>query len=257
MYDDNCKHIAFDTTTCPNPNFVTDTLNTQSGTQWDGFRHFSHRAAGQFYNGTTSADIAGAAANSKASIEHISNHGIAGRGVLLDYASYAEANGIEYDAFTRFELSLDSLFACARAQGINPLPQARGGDIRPGDMLFIRIGWTKRYHELSPAEREDAALRKNQEWAGVSQAQDMLEWLHDAYFATVAGDMPAFEAWPSKHDYFLHEYLLALWGVPIGEMLDLERLSLRCRELNRWTFFVTSAPANCPGMIPSMGSRHG
>jgi len=45
-------------------------------------------------------------------------------------------------------------------------------------------------------------------------------------------------------EYFLHEYLLALWGVPIGEMFDLERLSKECRAANRWTFFFTSAPAN-------------
>lgn len=48
-------------------------------------------------------------------------------------------------------------------------------------------------------------------------------------------------------EYHLHEYLLALWGCPLGEMLDLERLSQTCKEKNRWTFFVTSAPANVPG----------
>jgi hypothetical protein len=47
--------------------------------------------------------------------------------------------------------------------------------------------------------------------------------------------------------YHLHEHLLALWGVPIGEMLDLERLAGRCRDLGRWTFFFTSAPANVHG----------
>jgi hypothetical protein len=49
-------------------------------------------------------------------------------------------------------------------------------------------------------------------------------------------------------DYHLHEYILALWGMPLGEMLDLEKLAQTCREKNRWFFFFTSAPANCPGM---------
>lgn len=40
-----------------------------------------------------------------------------------------------------------------------------------------------------------------------------------------------------------------MWGVPIGEMLDLERLAARCRELGRWTFFVASVPDNTPGML--------
>lgn len=34
---------------------------------------------------------------------------------------------------------------------------------------------------------------------------------------------------------------------PLGEMVDLEKLAQTCREKNRWTFFVTSAPANVPG----------
>jgi hypothetical protein len=48
-------------------------------------------------------------------------------------------------------------------------------------------------------------------------------------------------------DYHLHEYILALWGMPLGEMLDLEKLSQTCREKNRWTFFFTAAPANVQG----------
>jgi hypothetical protein len=46
---------------------------------------------------------------------------------------------------------------------------------------------------------------------------------------------------------FLHQSLLALWGCPIGEMWDLEKLAEKCRERGRWTFFMTSAPANMPG----------
>jgi len=53
--------------------------------------------------------------------------------------------------------------------------------------------------------------------------------------------------WLTRTDYHLHEYILALWGMPLGEMLDLEKLAQTCREKNRWTFFFTSAPANCPG----------
>ena len=37
-----------------------------------------------------------------------------------------------------------------------------------------------------------------------------------------------------------------MWGCPLGEMVDLEKLSQMCKEKNRWTFFVTSAPANVP-----------
>lgn len=50
-------------------------------------------------------------------------------------------------------------------------------------------------------------------------------------------------------EYHLHEYILALWGMPLGEMLDLEKLAQTCREKNRWTFFFTAAPANVQGKI--------
>ena len=32
-------------------------MNTQSGSQWDGFRHWAHQPSGLYYNGVTHADI--------------------------------------------------------------------------------------------------------------------------------------------------------------------------------------------------------
>lgn len=47
----------------------------------------------------------------------------------------------------------------------------------------------------------------------------------------------------------MHNYCLAGWGVPIGEMFDLERLAALCEKLNRWTFFITSSPLNHPRAV--------
>lgn len=58
-------------------------------------------------------------------------------------------------------------------------------------------------------------------------------------------------------DYHLHEYLLALWGCPIGEMLDLEGVARKCRERGRWFFFFTSAPANVLGLLSPSFARRG
>lgn len=49
-------------------------------------------------------------------------------------------------------------------------------------------------------------------------------------------------------DYYLHEKLLALWGVPIGELWDLEKLAEKCVERKQWTFFLSSAPNHVKGM---------
>lgn len=55
--------------------------------------------------------------------------------------------------------------------------------------------------------------------------------------------MPSMEAWPCQDKRFwLHEWLLAGWGMPIGELFDLERLSEVCRGEGRWSFFFSSVP---------------
>ncbi|EPS35492.1 hypothetical protein H072_11096 [Dactylellina haptotyla CBS 200.50] len=221
-------------------------LNTQSGTQWDGFRHFSHLSSQTFYNGAKKEDIMGDAANDKCSVHFWSQHGIAGRGVLLDYWGYAQSKGIKYDPYEHHSISWEELRACGTAQGIDIRPAAQGGDIKVGDILFVRSGFNVAYQNRSSEERAKAALRQDPDlkWAGLEQSEAMLDWLHDSYFAAVAGDAPSFEAWPTKQEYYMHEYILALWGMPLGEMLDLEKLAKRCRETGRWVFFFVSSPAN-------------
>ncbi|PGH02179.1 hypothetical protein AJ80_08902 [Polytolypa hystricis UAMH7299] len=233
-------------------------LNTQSGTQWDGFRHFAHIATETFYNGTKGHDIMGPNANHNCSIHHWAEHGIAGRGVLLDYRSYAKANGINYDPYTSHAITFEELQKCGKAQGIDIRPESQGGDIKVGDILFIRSGFIESYHERSPEERTALALRPHaigtddkQKYAGVAQEDAVLDWLHDSYFSALVGDAPAFERWPTPEPYHLHEYILALWGMPLGEMWDLERLAAKCHETKRYFFFMTSAPANVPAGVSS------
>ncbi|KAF2755267.1 hypothetical protein EJ05DRAFT_128118 [Pseudovirgaria hyperparasitica] len=233
-------------------------LNTQSGTQWDGFRHFAHLPTGAFYNNTRAADIVGPAANHKCSMHHWAEHGIAGRGVLLDYFSWAQRHAITYDPYDYHAIAYDDLVSVGKEQGIDIRPAAQGGDIKVGDLLFVRMGWTVAYYARPAEERSALALREHklgpddgQRYVGLKQEPAIVDWLHDCYFGAVAGDAPTFEAWPTMTDYFLHEYILALWGMPLGEMLDLEKLSETCKKYNRWFFFFSSAPFNCPNGVSS------
>ncbi|KAH7125926.1 hypothetical protein EDB81DRAFT_202162 [Dactylonectria macrodidyma] len=238
------------------PNLVFDdlyNLNTQSGTQWDGFRHFAHLSSATFYNHTKATDVVGPDANTKCSIEHWAERGIAGRGVLLDYCEYAKRKNIKFDPYDTCKITFDELVECGKEQGIDIRPEAQGGDIKIGDILFIRSGWVQDYHRRSPEERDKLGIRSHDEikFGGVAQEPAILDWLHDSYFAAVAGDAPAFEAWPPAGGYYLHEYILSLWGMPLGEMLQLEKLAEKCRERKKWTFFFTSSPANCPNGVSS------
>lgn len=112
---------------------------------------------------------------------------------VLHEHSYAAGSNIKQE-----------LYQCGKDQGIDIRPAAQGGDIKIGDMLFVRSGFIEAYHSKSPDERNALAVRPHefgindgQRWAGLSQEERMIDWLHDCYFATVAGDAPAFEAWPS------------------------------------------------------------
>ncbi|KAI4161525.1 MAG: hypothetical protein LQ342_004809 [Letrouitia transgressa] len=206
-----------------------------------------------------SSDIRGPNANKKCSIHYLAEHGIAGRGVLLDYRAYANKKGLQYSSFTDHRIPYEELYLCGQDQGLDIRPEAQGGDIKIGDLLFIRTGFVEAYNNIKSSEEwAKLALREHeigpndgQKWAGVAQEEAVIDWLHDCYFAAVAGDAPAFEAWPTNKEYLLHEYLLAMWGCPIGEMLDLEKLAKKCREYNKWTFFLTSSPANVHGGVSS------
>jgi hypothetical protein len=48
-----------------------------------------------------------------------------------------------------------------------------------------------------------------------------------------------------------HDFFLSLWGTPIGEAWDLEKLAETCERLGRWSFLLTSAPLNVPGGVAS------
>ncbi|KAM5342241.1 hypothetical protein ACJ41O_013207 [Fusarium nematophilum] len=166
-----------------------------------------------------------------------STRGIVGRGVLLDYWSYARKS---YDVNTRHPISADDLKACANAQGVK---------FQYGDILLVRTGWIETYNNMSQEERvkltEVPAFQHT--FVGVDQHPDVADFLHDNYFSVVASDTPAFEVWPQVKEWNHHSNLLPLWGVPIGELWDLERLAEVCKERKQYEFFFASTPMNVKG----------
>lgn len=228
------------------------TINTQSSSQWDGFRHFADPKSGCFYNGIVSEEIegdedldeGGAVRSRRLGIDAWAKHGIVGRGVLLDVCSWAQTHK-PYDPFTEHPITATDVKACAESQGII---------LETGDIILIRTGWLEKYNTLTTEEREDRSQWDplKHQYAGLEASEDMKDFLHDSYFAAAASDSPMFESWPPKSfETSLHAAMLPLWGMPIGELWDLEALSLRCRREKRWTFLLTSSPANVPGGVGS------
>ncbi len=225
--------------------FVNDDVyhdfNTQSSSQWDGLTHYGNRTYHGFYNGVTAAQVTGGA-DTRNGIQAWARRGIAGRGVLLDYRRWALAQGIVYTPGERHEITVDALGATARAQGV---------DLGTGDILIVRSGWIEWYLGLDEQGRAAAATPPHAA-VGVAQGDAMLRYLWDHHVAAVAGDTIAFEAYPDHPEHgFMHETLLGLWGMPIGEMFYLEALADDCAADGVYDFFLTSAPLNKLGGVAS------
>ncbi|KAH7177211.1 hypothetical protein DER46DRAFT_621189 [Fusarium sp. MPI-SDFR-AT-0072] len=188
-------------------------MNVQSGSQWDGFRDFGHLGHGVFYNNLTPDEVM---SGTRCGMQAWSDHGIVGRGVLLDYYRWkTEVKNEPYDAFTSHVIHLDDLKAVAAYQNVK---------FRVGDVLLVRSGYTATYYEYEKSAPEKLVVAGTHKLhlAGLAQTEEMKTWLHDRYFSAVADDAPSFKCWPTTQKWHLHEYLLACWGVPIGEMFDLE-----------------------------------
>ena len=68
--------------------------------------------------------------------------------------------------------------------------------------MIIRSGWVDAYLKLSHEQRDALGKVVNYalEFVGVDQSEAMVDFLHDNFFSTVAGDPPGFEAWPPKKE---------------------------------------------------------
>jgi hypothetical protein len=215
--------------------------NPQSSSHWDGLTHYGNVACDCFYGGVTREEITGEP-GTRNGIQVWARRGIAGRGVLLDYARWATAQGITFSPGERHEITAADLQAIAAAQRV---------EFQEGDILIIRSGWIAWYLTLDQAAREAVATPPFNA-IGVAQGDDTLRFLWDTGFAAVVGDAIAFEAMPAHPERgFMHETILALWGMPIGEMFYLEELAADCAADGRYDFFFAAAPLNKRGGVAS------
>jgi len=199
----------------------------------------------KWYGGTTSEEIT-EPQSSRIGIGHWAQDGIAARGVLIDYVSYAEKKGIQVDGISGHPITLEECQEIADECGIK---------FQHGDIFFLRCGFTKTWESITMDQKKEyRALTQahKHRHTGLLQGEAVARFMWDNHIVAVAGDGVSFEVRPTRdNDWSMHNYCLAGWGVPIGEMFDLERLAALCKKLNRWTFFVTSSPLNHPSAVSS------
>lgn len=206
---------------------VFDGFNPQASSQLDGLAHVRAREFG-FFDGSTDLDTARAAIG----MQHWARRGIVARGVLLD------ATGLLDDPFAGRPLTAPELRDLAEAQGV---------EVRRGDVLIVRTGWAARY--LAASEDERATISS---WPGLSAGHDLVEFLWDSGIALIGCDNPAVENAPGDPAAgSLHRRLLPALGMPMLELLDLERLAEECRARGRWDFLFVSVPMYAEGAVSS------
>ncbi len=225
---------------------VYDNFNTQCSSQWDGLRHNGHRQYG-FYNGVTEEQIMGEG-GARIGIEHWARRGIAGRGVLIDFPRFAAAHGIAFTLGARYGISARQLQAAADWQGVS---------FQTGDILLQRTGWIEWYSSLNKEQRMQLAQPGTLQAGGLEQSEESLCFLWDHHFAAIVSDNPSFEAYPSatweegQPGESMHGVIIGLWGMPIGELFQLDALAAACAADHRYEFLFTSAPLNKLGGVAS------
>jgi kynurenine formamidase len=177
----------------------------QCATQWDGLAHV-------FYDDTCYNDVpistVTARGASRLAIDALAR-GIIGRGVLLDVARLHGVDSLAID----HGIGPDELDAACARQGV---------EVRDGDIVLIRTGWTRVFKEGSPADfmRGDPGI-----------TLDCCRWLRERDVAAVASDNWAVERYPCGDPDLrmpVHYVLIRDMGMTLGEMFDLEALAEDC-----------------------------
>lgn len=229
-------------------------FNTQFSSQWDSLCHV-HSAAGETYNGArpTKELLSGPQTteeNTLPTIDHWHARGcVVGRGVLIDFRRWLEeTTGETYHPLDGHRITVEEIEKVAQYQGV---------EFKPGDILIVRTGYTEMLGAPTP---DDFAKFMDMKLSGVDGSEETARWVWNHRIAAVAGDAHAFEALPpikadgsvgSTADLVLHSYFLNLFGLPIGELWDLKALGAYCKKAGRYSFLLTSAPLNIPGLVAS------
>jgi hypothetical protein len=221
-----------------------DNFAMQGSSQWDSLRHIRFREFG-YYGGRQDEDLDN---KGELGVEHWACHGIIGRGMLLDAAGYMERQGTPLDMTKKF--SMDGAF-------LERVAQSEKVEIQPGDILLLRTGWLSWYKGLDEAGRE--ALRGTlhpgeggMACPGLDASQATAAWVWDHQIAAMAADNVALEALPVEVQAgFQHRRLIALQGLPIGEVWDLDELAQDCAQDGVYEFMLMSAPLYLPGGVGS------
>ena len=212
----------------------------QGSTQWDSLRHVRCREFG-FYGGRVTALDASPA---EIGIQGYAEHGIVGRGVLLDIARYFQEGDRELNLDSPYSITAQDLVEVANSQKIT---------FEMGDILCVRTGWVGRYLNSDQASRN--RMSQEMSFPGLAADEQMARQLWDWGLSAIVMDNPAIEVSPGDPLVgSLHRRLIPTLGFALGEFFQLDELADECVRNNRTTFFFCSVPMKVPGGVGSPGN---
>ena len=206
-------------------------LPLQASTQWDGLGHiFDHGVA---WNGRRAGEVVTSDGDLVTGIETTAAL-FAGRGVLLDVGRAVGTDGELPDGFA---ITTEHLEATIAAQGAT-------SRVGRGDLVVVRTG------RLARARREGWGDYAGGASPGLSFTT--ADWLHGTEIAGIATDTWGFEVRPNEFDGAfqpLHQVAIPNIGLFLGEMWDLDALSVDCAADGVYEFFLTAAPIPVTGAV--------
>src|SRR4029450_695332 len=158
--------------------------NTQSSSQWDGFRHIRNHAAQAAEPGTGHF---GGVPDEGHGIHHWARRGIAGRAVLADIARWREANGrpLQYDESEAIDPG--EIAECLAAQGV---------ELAEGDILLVRTGWVEWYQRQPGDVRARLGDVGQLKAPGCASGEGLQRTRWTLHIAAIGCDNPGVEVWP-------------------------------------------------------------
>jgi kynurenine formamidase len=172
------------------------------GTHLDAIAHVSQD--GKVFGGVDVASIQSNAGLARLGIDEF--HPMVGRGVMLDVAAVHEVDALE----AAYEVTADDLQRAEDAAGV---------EVRAGDAVLIRTGWSTYWPEPAFGGRDEGTPGP-----GVGAAQ----WLAERRVRVAGGETIAFEVTRpgAGHSTLpVHRVLLVESGINIIEVMDLRALA--------------------------------
>jgi kynurenine formamidase len=240
-------------------------MSLQYSTQWDSLAHVGSLfdadgdgvAERVFYNGFRAGehvrpgteDPQAADPNTRYAeptahalgIERLAEHGVQGRGVLVDLAHHLgrQRQAVGYDTLMRV-LEADRV------------------EVEPGDMVCLHTGFAD---TLLAMNRQPDVARLHETGSGLDGWDArLLNWITDSRLACLIADNPAVELvvpklanrQPLRQPRLpLHEHCLFKNGIHLGELWYLTELAGWLRTHGRSRFLLTAPPLRLPGAVGS------